>query len=85
VFRVEEEEPEERPGYRLSSRQRLAYDGMIEAAEAVVDGQVGTGDHEQEEADGRRRRDEQKKAEEEVERQVLRFCIELLDHTLGDY
>ena len=70
VFRVEEEglEPGERPGYRLSSGQRLAYDGMIEAAEAVVDGQVGTGRHEQEGADGSRGQDEQEKAEEEVER-----------------
>ena len=70
VFRVEEEGLElgERPGYRLSSGQRLAYDGMIEAAEAVVDGQVGTGRHEQEGADGSRGQDEQEKAEEEVER-----------------
>jgi hypothetical protein len=74
VVRVEEEEPEERLSYKLSSRQRLAYDGMIEAAEAVVDGQGGV-----------HRQDEQEKAEEELERRVLQFCIELLDHKLGDH
>ena len=75
VFHVEEEglEVEERPSYRLSSKQRLAYDGMVEAAEAVVDG----------ESSGRGQ-GEQAKAAEEVEGQVLRFCITLLDHALGD-
>lgn len=74
-MQVEEEglEEGERPSYRMSSRQRWAYDGMVEAAEAVVDGErSGRGQGEQE------------RAEAEVGERVLQFCIILLDHTLGD-
>lgn len=74
-MRVEEEGlgEGERPSYRMSSKQRWAYDGMVEAAEAVVDGESS-----------RRGRGEQEKAEAEVEERVLRFYVALLDHALGD-
>ncbi|KFY83127.1 hypothetical protein V500_10159, partial [Pseudogymnoascus sp. VKM F-4518 (FW-2643)] len=92
IVRAEEEEPIHRPAYKLTPRQEISIQILREsirefqawkhAEDAERDGSNG---EEEEDKEGEwEESDEEIKRMKKVQRDVLRFCIDLLDHPLQD-
>jgi hypothetical protein len=79
IFRAEQAEPEKRPGYKLTIRQRIATDDL----QAIIQEFMEWKDEHQFEPEA-----DETDAEIEfmgrIQRKVLRLCIELLNHPLQD-
>ncbi|KFZ17941.1 hypothetical protein V501_01471, partial [Pseudogymnoascus sp. VKM F-4519 (FW-2642)] len=92
IVRAEEEDPINRPAYKLTPRQEISIQILREsirkfqawkhAEDAERDGSNGK---EEEDNEGEwEESDEEIKRMKKVQRDVLRFCIDLLDHPLQD-
>ena len=70
IWRADDMEESDRPKYSFTSRQKVEFDSLVEVAEEAS------------QESGVQARNRTEKA---VQTQVLRFCISLLDHQLGDH
>jgi hypothetical protein len=90
IVRAEDEDPTDRPAYKLTPRQEIGIQDLRESIEEFrVWKGADTGGREEDEERGGRDKDGEESNEEikrmkKVQRHVLRFCIDLLDHPLQD-
>ena len=64
-------EEEDRPSFRITSKQQEAFDQVIDAVDVIVQIEAGS--------------QEQEGAKQKLETAVLELCIALLDDQLGDH
>jgi hypothetical protein len=95
IVRAEDEEPANRPAYKLTPRQEVGIQVLRESIQVLresiqefrawQDGQGSEeGGEDREDGEETDESDEEIERMKKVQRNVLRFCVDLLDHPLQD-
>ena len=89
IFRAEEDEPDKRPPYELTERQQSSIDVIRDAIRGLLQWKADQGPARDEEAREGEERGEEESDEEielmsQIQREILRLWMALLDHPLQD-